>query len=225
MAEKLVYFNDLKDIVAAEVAEHIKSIGYMPISCGAGELENYLEDNKEELVGAVLANPQVNLMRVNIEEASDDDWREARDIFAAPMLELTQIIGKILAENKRGSIIYLNSVHAEKPVGGAFLYTIGCAAVQALCREAALIYGSSGVGCYNIMRGIVEGEADYFASDYSPVHHNSELRFPQERLPVAASLNELCAFLLSGGAYILNGADLQADEGYTLHYRKSNYYK
>ena len=217
MADKFVYFDSETDIVASEVAGHIRGLGYEPVM---GDIERY----HDGLVGAVLANPPVGAIRGGIEGTSDEMWAAARDSFAAPMLELTQTVGGILSRNGRGSIIYLNSIHAEKPLGDGFLYSMGCAAVQALCREAALIYGSFGVGCYNIMRGIVEGEEGWFASDYSPVHHNSELRFPKGRVPPTDSLNELCAFLLGGGAYILNGSDLQADEGFAMYYGKSGYY-
>jgi len=161
----------------------------------------------------------------NIEDITDEMWKNARDSFVAPILNITQVAGKILMQNKKGGMIYLNSIHAEKPIGSGFLYTICCAAIQALCRESALIFGSYNVGCYNIMRGIVEGEETYFTSDYSSLYHNGELRFPQERLPPASSLNELCALLLSGGAYILNGADLNADEGFRMFYGKSGYYR
>lgn len=232
MMDKFVFFNSAADIVSAEVAEYIKTTGYTPVIADSdvdltsnNSVNSLLEPYKDNLAGAVLSNPHVTLIRGGIEDATDEKWKNARDIFAVPMLNITQIVGKILSQNKKGSIIYLNSVHAEKPVGNGFLYTAGCAAVQALCREAALIYGSSNVGCYNIMRGIVEGEETYFTSDYSPVYHNSEIRFPKEKLPSANSLNKLCSFLLSGGAYILNGTDLHADEGFRLYYGKSGYYK
>ncbi|MCL2773129.1 MAG: SDR family oxidoreductase [Oscillospiraceae bacterium] len=219
--EKFVYFNNTSDIVASEIAEYIKTIGYTPIT-GGGDID-FFEPYKDGLVGAVLANPPV--MHGEIESTTDEMWNNARESFVVPMLNITQVVGEIFMQNKKGSIIYLNSIHAEKPIGNGFLYTMGCAAVQMLCREAALIYGSYNVGCYNVMRGIVEGEESYFASEYSPIHHSSELRFPKEKLPSAKSLNELCAFLLSGGAYILNGTDLQADEGFRLYYGKSGYYK
>jgi NADP-dependent 3-hydroxy acid dehydrogenase YdfG len=163
-------------------------------------------------------------VRGGIEDTTDEMWKNSRDNFVVPMLNITQVVGKILMQNQKGSIIYLNSIHAEKPIGNGFLYSTGCAAVQALCREAALIYGSRSVGCYNVMRGIIEGEELYFTSDYSSIHHNSELRFPKERMPAATALNELCAFLLGDGAYILNGSDLNADEGFRLFYGKSGYY-
>ena len=219
MAERFVYFNNITDTVSSEAAEYIKTMGYTPV-IGESDIELY----KEDLVGAILANPPVTLMRGGIEDTTDEMWANARDIFVVPIFNITQVVGKIFMQNKKGSIIYLNSIHADKPVGGGFLYTMGCAAVQALCREAALIYGSHNVGCYNVMRGIVEGEEAYFTSEYSSLYHNSELRFPKEKLPSSGSLNELCAFLLSGGAYILNGTDLQADEGFRLYYGKSGYY-
>ena len=234
MSEKFVYFNNIKDIVSSEVAEYIKTAGYTSISFdGDADIDlkseesvnNFLEFYKDNLVGAVLSNPSPVLMRGSIEEVTDEMWQKARDIFVVPMLNITQAVGKIFMQKKKGSIIYLNSIHADKPVGGGFLYTMGCAAVQAMCREAAVIYGGYNVGCYNIMRGIVEGEEKYFTSEYSSIHHNSEFRFPKERLPSANSLNELCAFLLSESAYILNGTDLHADEGFRLFYGKSGYYK
>jgi NAD(P)-dependent dehydrogenase (short-subunit alcohol dehydrogenase family) len=231
MERGFVFFNDMGDAVAAKVAGHIQTLGYVPLAAAGvdlsseKDLDDFFGPYKDNLAGAVLANPPAASMRGGIESADDEMWENARDIFVVPMLALTQAAGKIFMQNKKGSIIYLNSIHAEKPVGDGFLYTMGCAAVQALCREAALIYGSYGVGCYNVMRGIVEGEEAYFASDYSPIHHNAFLRFPQERVPPAGSLNELCAFLLGGGAYILNGADLCADEGFRLYYGKSGYYK
>ncbi|MCL2160094.1 MAG: SDR family oxidoreductase [Oscillospiraceae bacterium] len=231
MPKKFVYFNATADIVSAEIAEHLKKIGYAPVfSVGidlasAVELGDFFEPYKNDLVGAVLANPPIDIMRGDIENTGDETWNIARDSFAVPMLNMTQVVGKILSEKKGGNIIYLNSIHAEKPIGSGFLYTTGCAAVQMLCREAALIYGSYNVGCYNVMRGIVEGEESFFASDYSPIHHNPNLRFPKEKLPPADAINELCAFLLGGGAYILNGADLHADEGFGLYFGKSGYYK
>ena len=219
MERKYVFFNNTEDIVAHEVAEYIQKIGYSPVECGD------FDDMGDDLVGAILINPPVANLRGGIEDTTDEMWKNARDAFVLPMLSLTQKIGSTLAKNRKGSLIYLNSIHAEKPIGDGFLYTAGCAAVQALCREAALIYGSRNVGCYNVMRGIVEGEDGYFASEYSPIHHSGHLRFPKEKLPPANSLNELCAYLLGGGAYILNGADLRADEGFSLYYGKSGYYR
>jgi len=216
MEEQFVYFNNTSDIVSKNIAEYIKTAGYTPVS------EN-MEQYKNNMTGAILANPPA--IRGSIENTTDEMWRSARDAFAAPMLDLTQKIGKILSKNKKGSIIFLNSIHAEKPIGDGFLYTAGCAAVQALCREAALIYGSYNVGCFNIMRGIVEGEESYLTSGYSPVYHSGDLRFPKERVPPAYSLNELCVFLLSKNSYILNGSDLYADEGFRMYYGKSEYYK
>ena len=227
---KNIVFNNKTDIVSLEVAEYITTLGlgYTPVFIdddidltSETDVKNFLEPYKDELAGIILANPA--MIYGGIEDTTDEMWNNARDNFAAAMINLTQIAGKILSRNKNGgSIIYLNSIHADKPIGNGFLYTMGCAAVQMLCKEAAVIYGSKGVGCYNIMRGIVEGEEAYFTSEYSPVHHNPELRFPKERIPSANSLNELCVLLLSGGAYILNGADLQADEGFRLYYGKSS---
>ena len=132
MIEKFVYFNNTTDIVSSEVAEYIKTIGYTPVVSNDIDLNNFLEPYKNNLVGAILANPPVNSMRGGIEDTTDEMWVNARNLFVAPVLNATQAVGKILMQNQNGSIIFLNSIHAEKPVGNGFLYTLGCAAVQAL---------------------------------------------------------------------------------------------
>ena len=38
-----------------------------------------------------------------------------------------------------GSLVFLGDLHAEKPTGCAFLHSLGCAAVQMLCREAVIL--------------------------------------------------------------------------------------
>ena len=222
---KYVFFSDGTSSVVKSIAAHLADQGYSPILNGIDvsiplldktALSAYLANLGEDFCGAVFDNPAP--IRASIEDATDEQWSKARDEFAAPALAFTQCAGDALSALGRGGVVYLNSIHAEKPIGEGFLHTVCCAAVQMLCREAAIRYGKSRVGFYNVMRGILQGEEDLFASEYTAIHHNAHYRFPSEDVPPQQSLDELVAFLLTPAAYILNGTDMHADEGFRLYF-------
>ena len=224
--DKFVFISNIGDKVATEVAAYIKTLGYTPFTCGpetnAASPEAFaafIKPYKDNFHGAIFTNPPI--IRSEIETATDEMWVLAREGFVVSMLNMAQVICDIFADKNFGRIIYLNSIHAEKPLGEGFLYTMGCAAAQSLSRETALVYGDKNVASFCVMRGIVEGEEGYFASEYSSIYHNSQYRFPKERIPKADSLNEFCAFLLGDGSYILNGAEIRADEGFVMFQGKS----
>lgn len=130
---------------------------------------------------------------------------------------VTKVFCNILREKQQGAIIYLNSIHAEKPVGKGMLFSMGCGAVQMLCREVNQDYGRQGVNCYFVQQGIGEGE-DECISDVSPIYCGVDLRYPARKIPPRDQLNGLLAFLLTDAAAPLSGSDLRADNGMTMYY-------
>ena len=164
-----------------------------------------------------VVHPAPPPVRASVEEADDALWRNAFDGGALSAMLVTAAAGECLAAAGRGAIIYLGSIHAEKPMGEGFLYSMGAAATQMLCREAALTYGANGVHCVYVQRGVMEHElanGSRFGNQYSGV----ALRYPKRRVPGPDSLCGLIEFLLTGAASPLNGADLRADEGYVMYY-------
>lgn len=152
-----------------------------------------------------------------IEELTLADWQAARDEGPVAALCVTKVFCGILRQKQHGAIIYLNSIHAEKPVGKGMLFSMGCGAVQMLCREVNQDYGDQGVNCYFVQRGI--GAADPDArSDVSSVYYGVDLRYPAREIPPDDQLNGLLAFLLTDAAAPLTGSDLRADGGMTMYY-------
>ena len=130
---------------------------------------------------------------------------------------VTKVFGGIFREKKAGTLIYLNSFHAEKPVGYGFLFSAGCGAVQMLAREVNQDYGTSGVRSFFIQRGITPSDPDG-RSDLSPIYYGVDLRYPERHMPQRGYLNALIAFLLTPGAAPLSGSDLRADGGMSMYY-------
>ncbi|MDD2578462.1 MAG: SDR family NAD(P)-dependent oxidoreductase [Eubacteriales bacterium] len=156
-------------------------------------------------------------IRVSIADATDAQWQEAFDQGAQASMQITRAAGKYLKELGRGAIIYLGSIHSEKPMGYGFLHSMSLAATSMLCREAALDFGRYNVNCIHVQRGVYE-EDMVNKSDLSNVYSSPATRYPRQRMPEPRSLSGLLTFLLTEAASPLNGADLRADEGMTMFY-------
>lgn len=144
-----------------------------------------------------------------------DLWEKA--FMGGPMaaMNVTKAAGEILGQG--GALVFLGDLHAEKPTGSGLLHSISCAATQMLCREASLDYGRRGISCHYIQRGVMAEDIGR-KNGRSNLYSAPEKQFPVGRLIEAGDLAELTAFLFSGNAGVLNGADLRADNGASMYY-------
>ena len=226
--EKIIFFNRTDDEISNCIANHLKNTGYRVIFASNSvltckdEIELFFDQFKESLHGAVLAVPPLEkIYRTDIEHASTDVTDALRDKFVLPFFLLTQTVGRLLAHNGGGQIVFINSIHADKPAGKNISYSLGCSAVQMICREASLIYGHFNVGCYNLMRGAVLNETHLLENEYSYLYSKSDFRYIKGKPQDNNAFNEICEFLLSGKGMAMNGADINADDGFTNTFSRS----
>ena len=178
-------------------------------------LTAYAEPLGERLAGVIHPAPKPILG--SIESVSEADFDRAANEGPMAAWCVTKVFCGLMARNGGGSILYLNSIHAEKPVGFGALFSTGCGAVQMLSREVAQDYGAFNVRSYFIQKGISETDPDG-KSPVSDLYYGVDLRYSERRMPEKGCLNELIAFLLTPGATALSGSDLRADGGLTLYY-------
>lgn len=173
----------------------------------------------QPLKGDLLAviHPAPERILGSVEAVSEADWRRAADEGPMAAWCVTKVFCGLMKDNGGGSMIYLNSIHAEKPVGFGALFSMGCGAVQMLSREAAQDYGEFGVRTFFIQKGISAADPDS-KSPVSNLYFGADLRCNGRTLPAPDGLNALIAFLLTPGAAALSGSDLRADDGATLFY-------
>lgn len=179
------------------------------------DLRAFAAGMPEDLEGVI--HPAPPPLRCGLEEAGEETVARARDEGPLAAWCVTKVFGEIFRKKRRGSLIYVSSVHAEKPVGYGFLFSAGCGAVQMLNREVSQDYGTSGVRSFLIQRGPMEGDPD-LENDLTHFHSGTDRRYPEGKRPGADSLNGLLAFLLTPEAALLTGSDLRADGGMTLFY-------
>ena len=178
-------------------------------------LTELLESWGEGLRGVIHPSPEP--MHTAIEDSREGQWEAAYSEGALASLMVTGAAGEAMARLGRGALIYLGSMHAEKPMGGGFLYSMACGATQMLCREAALDYGARGVNCVYVRLGPTEGD-ERNDNAYSNQYKGIEYRYPTRKVPDPDEFGGLISFLMTDGARPLNGSDVNAEGGYTLFY-------
>ncbi|MCL2812691.1 MAG: SDR family oxidoreductase [Clostridia bacterium] len=230
---KLVWFTDNRDPVTQATAQYLKEQNWrVALNDLGGKSLPGCDHTQVDLTDANalgvavksfgdglwgVVHPAPPPIHASVEEADDNLWARGSESGPLAATLVTAAAGAHLAGLGRGAIIYLGSIHAEKPMGHGFLYSMGCAATQMLCREAALDYGAKGVHCVYLQRGVMAHDMAN-QSAKSNLYVGAAFRYPQRRMPDPGSLCGLIEFLLSGAASPLNGADLRADGGYTMYY-------
>ena len=148
--DKLVVITDLRTPEAQSAAEYLSGLGYEiatpPESVHLwkeDELTAYAASIREHL--AAVIHPAPPLFKGGILEVTEDDWVRISNEGAIAAFIVTKVFCTIFREKKGGTMIYLNSIHAEKPMGKGILYSMNCGAVDMLSREAAQDYSESGV--------------------------------------------------------------------------------
>ncbi len=178
-------------------------------------LSAWAEPLAGEIAGVI--HPAPPRILGGVEAVSEEDWSRAADEGPMAAWCVTKVFCGNMKENGGGSMIYLNSIHAEKPVGLGALYSMGCAAAQMLAREVAQDYGQFGVRSFFIQKGITQSDPDS-KSPVSSVYYGVDMRYPTRKMPEEDQLNGLIAFLLTPEAWPLNGSDLMADGAMTQYY-------
>jgi NAD(P)-dependent dehydrogenase (short-subunit alcohol dehydrogenase family) len=125
--------------------------------------------------------------------------------------------GKI-GKERGGVILFISSIHGEKPSASAPLYSIACGGVNMLVKEAAQDFGRLGIRVNQLRCGPLEGEGDLFPSDVSGLYADMEEKIPRGYAGKPEEIIKAALFLCSEDASFINGATLTADGGFLGFY-------
>lgn len=180
-----------------------------------------------EEVKAVFGRIDVLLYNNNTVVPSDLEHLQ-REVFESQLNDntrtgfiLTRVVGDHMAEYKSGKIVYVSSIHADKPTGSTVMYSISKGAINMLCKEAAIFYGPAGIECNVIEAGAVEGDAEKFHSEISALYASDyymEQRVPRRKAGTDDEIAAVAAFLASQDASFVNGTTMRVDGGFELFY-------
>jgi NAD(P)-dependent dehydrogenase (short-subunit alcohol dehydrogenase family) len=163
---------------------------------------------------------------------------EAKDFFAAAEEEvfrslsynlksafvLTQAAGRKMKDQNSGNILYLTSIHNEKPTGMDFAYGMAKGGLEMLAAETALDLGGYHVRANVIRWGGIEGDDELFHSELSPLYDNMKLKILTGETGNYDQVAELAYFLSSDACPPINGQSITVDGGFLRTYMiRSNY--
>ena len=188
-------------------------------TCSRYEVERMLEAAAREIGEVDVLVHNNDLTEPGTIEHGGEEWfRRLFDYNAKSAFICVQAVGRRMAERGRGKIVFVSSIHAEKPNGSSFPYSAAKGAVKMLAREAALRLGRSGVTVNSIEFGPVEGDDERFRSDLSLLYEHYRTKVPNAVLGTHDDLADVVLFLASDESRYVNGADIRVDGGFLMHY-------
>lgn len=187
--------------------------------CSSRDLSTTL-DEAEQLLGPVdvMIHNRCVIRSASVESCIEAEFVEVMESNAKSAFFCTQVFGKRMAARGTGSIIFVSSIHSEKPTGSSFTYSASQGAVKMLAHEAALFLGRSGIRINVIELGPVQGSNVTFQSAISGLYDDYRYKVPGTKLGTAHDLADLAFFLAGEESGYLNGADIRLDGGFLLHY-------
>lgn len=187
--------------------------------CSSDEVSQMLSD-AEQTMGSVdiMIHNRRRVLPISVEHGSESSFLSLMNLNAKAAFVCTQAVGKMMSAANAGKIIYITSIHTEKPTGSSFAYSTAQGAIKMLAHEAALELGRSHINVNTIEWGPVAGDNETFRSDYAPLYDSYSYKVPSTVLGNDEDLAECVLYLSSEEARHVNGADIRLDGGFVLHY-------
>lgn len=168
-------------------------------------------------VDVLIVNHDV-LKEASVEYADESVFLEVLEGNAKTAFVCAQSVGKQMARQQSGVIVFVNSIHADKPNGFSFAYSAAKGAVHNLAREASVYLGRYGIRVNTIEMGPVEGDDERFGSDLTSLYQFYQYKIPSAKLGTYDDLANVALFLATDEAGYINGADIRLDGGFLRHY-------
>ncbi|MFD6150351.1 SDR family NAD(P)-dependent oxidoreductase [Streptomyces sp. NPDC060243] len=120
----------------------------------------------------------------------------------------------------RGAIVNIASLHATMTCPGMFPYASAKAGLVGLTRSMALEVGPQGIRVNAVSPGYIETDllAEYFAQERPEVREEALAKHILGRLGTPEQVASVVAFLLSGAAGFVTGADWPVDGGMSARF-------
>lgn len=142
-------------------------------------------------------------------------WTRTLDINLTGSFLVAQAVGRHMIANGGGAIINLASQAGSVAIDGHVAYCASKFGVIGLTKTLALEWGAHGITVNSISPTVVLTELGKKAWE-GPKGDAMKAQIPIGRFAEPAEIAAAAVFLASGGARMINGADLVVDGGFTV---------
>ena len=153
-------------------------------------------------------------------EAAPDLSPKGMDAYVDEMVRVfqcTQLLAKKMAAGGGGGIVYLGTLHDDKPFGGA-AHSLYMGGLKNLSREAAAQYGWDGIHLCMIELGAQGNEDTACHTPCTTFYEGYRYKVPCGEPVSPEDAAQLALYLLEGQSRYINGAEIRMDGGLLLHY-------
>ncbi|MBS4219296.1 SDR family oxidoreductase [Bacillus sp. FJAT-49711] len=187
--------------------------------CNERELSQLLVTIEKQLGSVdILIHNNNFIIPTKVETCTEELFLQVMNSNAKSAFVCTQVVGKQMVKKQSGKVIFISSIHAEKPTGSSFVYSASRGAVKLLCSESALNLGRHGINVNSIEMGPIVGDNEKFKSNISSIYEAYQYKVPNAILGDFQDLAHLTLFLSSDESRYINGTDIRLDGGFLLHY-------
>lgn len=163
----------------------------------------------------VLVNSAGIVALAPAEQLTDEQWRTTLEVNLTGTYLCCRAFGERMITRGRGTIVNLASQAANVGLPEHVAYCASKAGVQGMTRVLALEWGGRGVTVNTVSPTVVLTPLGRQAWDNEKgERHRAEI--PAGRFAVPEEIAAVIAFLASGAADMINGADLAVDGGFTI---------
>ena len=166
----------------------------------------------------VLVTANRKIKKLPLLEAEADDFDDIIDANLTCVFNAARAAAGKIGRGNSGAIVFVGSIHGEKPTGATFLHSVASGGLNMLTREAALDFGRSGIRVNLLRAGPVEGDDIAFESELSGIYYDMRTKIPRGRPASPDEIASAALMLCTDDASFINGAILTADGGFLSHY-------
>ena len=212
---------DLDAAAAAAAAEDLGR-GHIGIACNVTRKADCERAAREviERFGTidVLVNNAGITQPVRLMEIQPENYEAVTDVSLRGTLYMSQAVVPVMRERRRGSIVCLSSVSAQRGGGifGGPHYSAAKAGVLGLGKAMARELGPDNIRVNSVTPGLIE--TDITGGKLTPEMRADILKgIPLNRLGAAVDVANCCVFLASDMAAYLTGVTLDVNGGMLIH--------
>ncbi len=213
---------DLDRAGASEAAASLPGEGHMGLACDVTDREACLAAARDVLAafgGAdILVNNAGITQPIKFLDIAPENYDAVMDVSLRGTLYLSQAFIPSMRERRRGSVICLSSVSAQRGGGifGGPHYSAAKAGVLGLAKAMAREFGPDGIRVNAVTPGLIQ--TDITAGKLTDAMRADILRgIPLNRLGEAADVAGVCLFLASDLSSYLTGTAIDVNGGMLIH--------